>query len=168
MHAVKHKHVIFSSLCDTMLVGLSFFEKRGRILRGRIVVGVNRRWAGSIRYPRYRPVQTKMAASNVKMIACQVIGKHRSIFSLRRLQLVATRQSSTESYTEEEIEFQKRLKRLRDASGLDNYSKSRLNGTMPYFAPDKMKSKRMTERKFHRQLYSRYGMASGKCHFGCH
>ena len=109
-----------------------------------------------------------MAASNVKMIACQVIGKHRSIFSLRRLQLVATRQSSTESYTEEEIEFQKRLKRLRDASGLDNYSKSRLNGTMPYFAPDKMKSKRMTERKFHRQLYSRYGMASGKCHFGCH
>ena len=39
MYAVKHNHVIFSSRWDAMLVGLSFFEQRGRIGHGRIVVG---------------------------------------------------------------------------------------------------------------------------------
>lgn len=106
----------------------------------------------------------KMAAHNVKSLLTAsrlIVRRHSNILELQRPQVCARRNTSSEVYTDEEKEFQERLKRLRDASGLDSFQRARLHGTMPYFEAGQMKSKKMTERRFLRHIYAVHGMASG-------
>lgn len=91
-----------------------------------------------------------------------IFGKCLNLRQIFKPHVCALRKTSSETFTDEEKEFEERLNRIRDASGLDSFQKARLHGTVPPFDYEKMKYKKTTKRKFLRRVYALHGMASGK------
>lgn len=107
--------------------------------------------------------ENKMAAANVKV--WMLVRRKAQMFYRCNPKRLLFRQVSTDTYTDEEKELIERLKRLRDASGLDDYQKNRLYGIMPHTSittPSEMKSRKIPQRRYQRHLYAIYGMSSGQ------